>query len=170
MRTRSRALLVSALAIVGLTLGGCSALGGALGGGESVTRDAQSQEVTEAGTADVFALQVGDCFDDDAMSGTEVSDVPAVPCGEAHDNEIYDEYTVEGDEFPGTDALTSDAETRCTPAFDEFVGIAYADSSLDWFPFLPTEGSWGNGDRVVQCVVYDASGAKVEGSLAGAAR
>lgn len=171
MRMRTRTAVVGGLVIVGLGLGGCSAIQGLIGGGQNVTRDAESQEVTEAGTADVFTMQVGDCFDDDPSAGEEVGDVPAVPCAEPHDNEVYYEFSMTGDEWPGDDAITAEAEAQCTPAFEEFVGIAYADSVLDWFPFTPTEGSWTElGDRVVQCAVYDASYAKVEGSLAGVAR
>lgn len=169
MRMRTRTAVVGAIVVVGLALGGCSALDGIFGGGQSVTRDAQSQEVTEGGTADVFTLQVGDCFDDQGSS-EEVSDVPAVPCAEPHDNEVYHEFTLTGDEFPGEEALLAEADAECTPAFEAFAGIAYADSTLDWFPLYPTEGSWNElDDRVVQCAIYDASLAKVEGSLAGAA-
>jgi hypothetical protein len=170
MRTRTRTAVVGGLVVLGLALGGCSTIQSLIGGGQNVTRDAESQEVTEAGTADVFTLQVGDCFDDEG-GAEEVMDVPAVPCAEPHDNEVYYEFSLAGDEFPGEDAIRAEAEAECTPAFEEFVGMAYADSALDWFPFYPTEGSWNEmGDRVVQCAIYDGSLAKVQGSLAGVAR
>lgn len=40
----------------------------------------------------------------------------------------------------------------------------------EWFPLTPTEAGWDQlGDRVVQCVIYDPSLAKIEGSLEGVA-
>lgn len=87
MRALTRPALVGAVLLVGLGLTGCSALGNILSG-ETVTRDESSQEVTEGGTADVFSLRVGDCFDDEDTTSEEVSQVPAVPCSDPHDNEI----------------------------------------------------------------------------------
>ncbi len=170
MRWHTRTAVIGGLVLVGLGLGGCSAIGDVLSGGETVTRDTESQEVTEGGTADVFTLRVGDCFDDTTDNATEVSEVAAVPCADPHDNEVYHEFTLSGDEWPGQDAIDAEAEAQCTPAFDEFVGIAYAESMYEWFPLTPTEAGWDQlGDRVVQCVIYHPSLAKIEGSLAGIA-
>jgi hypothetical protein len=137
-------------------------------GGETVARDSDTQEVTEAGTADVFTLRVGDCFD--TVDSEEVTEVPAVPCGEPHDDEIYYEFTMPDGDYPGQDAIDAEAEAECGPQFDTFVGLAYADSVLDWYPLTPTEAGWNElEDRVVQCVIYEPS-VRVEGSLAGVAR
>jgi hypothetical protein len=167
MSPRSRVALAGGLVVLALGLGGCSAIEG-LFGGPNVSRDAESQEVVEAGTADVFTMRVGDCFDD--VAADEVSDVPAVPCGEPHDNEVYYEFSMTGDEWPGQEAIDAEAQAQCGPQFDTFVGLSYEESVLNWFPFTPTQGSWDEmGDRVVQCVVYEPD-TKVQGSLAGVAR
>lgn len=167
MRTRTRLAAAGILLVAGLALSGCSAIQGIFGG-PSVSRDADTQEVTEAGTADVFTMRVGDCYDD--QSADEVSDVPAVPCADPHDNEAYFQFSMDGDEWPGDDAITAAADEQCTPEFEKFVGIAYADSVLDWYPITPTQGSWEElGDRVVICSIYEPS-TKVQGSLAGVAR
>lgn len=71
----TRLVAVPIAALLALTLGGCSAITDLLGG-QNVTRDSDTQEVTEAGDADVFSLQRGDCFNDESAS--EVSEVPAV--------------------------------------------------------------------------------------------
>jgi hypothetical protein len=157
---------VIALASV-LTLGGCSAISG-LFGGETVARDSETQEITEAGTADVFQLKVGDCLND--VDAEEVTEVPAVPCDQPHDNEIYYEFSMPDGEFPGNDGTMAAAEEECGPQFDTFVGLAYEESVLDWFPYTPTELSWTEaGDRVVQCVIFEPD-VRTSGSLAGVAR
>lgn len=149
-----------------LLLSGCSVLGEVLGGDEPV-RDGESQEITEGGDLDVFTLKLGDCFDD--VDGTQVTEIPVIPCAEPHDNEVYHEYTLPDGEFPGDESVNASATEQCEAEFAEFVGMAYADSALDFGYFVPTSGSWDEGDRVVQCMVYEPS-AKVSGTLAGAAR
>lgn len=147
---------------------GCSALAEVLGM-ETATRDAESQEVTEAGNADVFSLRVGDCFDDDSMTG-EISDVPVVPCGESHDNEVYYAFEMPAGDWPGDTAIDEAALEQCDPQFATFVGLSYAESTLDWFPITPTQDGWESiGDHEILCAIWDPAG-PVSGSLAGVAR
>ena len=70
-------------------------------------------------------------------------------------------------------------EAQCVPAFTEFVGVDYYESTLDFWWMTPTEETWTQAnDRLVQCIVYepdpaDATGEtslEVTGSLEGAAR
>ena len=68
------------------------------------------------------------------------------------------------------DAIIADADATCIPEFATFVGLAYEESALDYWPMYPTAGSWENGDREVLCIAWDPSGAKLTGTLAGAAR
>ena len=152
------ALVVGLLFASGLTA--CS--------GGDATRDESSLEVIEGGDADVFSLQLGDCFNN--VSSEEVSEVPVVPCSEAHDNEVFHIFEVPDGDFPGDEALDEAAAEECVPAFESFVGIAYMDSGLDYFPLTPTEAGWTvYGDREIVCSVYDPD-ASVTGSLVGAAR
>lgn len=73
-------------------------------------------------------------------------------------------------EYPGEDAVMAAAEEGCLPAFEEFVGIAYDSSELEWFPLTPTESGWDEfGDREIVCAVFDPA-ALVTGTLAGVAR
>ncbi|MDQ1129877.1 septum formation family protein [Microbacterium sp. SORGH_AS_0888] len=166
MRT-TRLLPAAALLSSVLLLGGCTAIGNLFGGDQAV-RDADSGEVTDAGKGDVFALKVGDCFDDEA--GTEVSELPLKPCSGPHDFETYYDFSLPGDEYPGMSEIDSQAETECGAAFDDFVGIPYEESTLGYSYLTPTQKSWEQGgDRLVSCYVGDPAG-PVSGSLAGAAR
>jgi len=135
------------------------------------TRDAQSGEITEAvDDADVFALRVGDCLG--SYGQGEFTSVPTVPCGEAHQEEVFASTELPDGDFPDEDARMAHAEDECMPAFPEFVGLAHDDSVLDITtiePTEPTEQSWADGDREVLCLVHDPAG-EITGSLEGAQR
>ena len=69
-------------------------------------------------------------------------------------------------------------EAECVPAFSDFVGVEWADSTLDFWWITPTEETWTQAnDRIVQCVIYkpdpeDSTGQtqlEVTGSLKDAA-
>jgi hypothetical protein len=121
-------------------------------------------------SGNVFDLAVGDCFDDGdmAVAGVEeVGDVPMVECSEPHDNEVYAVVTVDGDVFPGEEAIQSTADDMCLEAFDGFVGLDYQTSTLDFGWLVPTADTWAAGDRVVACFVYRMDYEKVTGTLQG---
>jgi hypothetical protein len=118
----------------------------------------------------VFALQPGDCFDDQDTTNSQVTEVPIKPCSEPHDNEIYFEFSMTEATFPGTDQTLEIAGQRCLDEFEGFVGIGYLDSALEIFPITPTEQSWSQGDRVVYCVLYALDLSKLEGSMQGSRR
>jgi len=156
-------LLVSSV----ILLGGCSTITNLIGGDQAV-RDGDSGEVTESGKADAFTIKIGDCFDD--QDAETITDVPAVPCADAHDNEVYHDLTLPAGDYPGDSAITDAAETGCGEAFSSFIGIAYEESTLEYSYITPTRESWeGADDRLISCIAYDPAG-KVSGSLAGAAR
>lgn len=164
-----RVLAVTALAATALSLSGCSLLNQFTQNSEPL-RDAATGEVTEKqDNADVFSLRVGDCVITDGSELGEISGLPVVPCGEAHADEVYFAYDIDASEFPGEEAILAEAEQRCVPKFESFVGTRYQESVLDYWPMYPTEGSWSQGDREVLCLVYDPA-ADTVGSLAGAAR
>jgi hypothetical protein len=118
------------------------------------------------GAGSVFTLEVGTCFDD--TDETEISSVPEVDCVEPHDNEVFAvfDYT-ESDTFPGSDALKAAAADLCIARFEDYVGVAYSDSPLDVITIVPTEESWGRGDREVICSLYNSDFTKLTGSMKG---
>jgi len=121
-------------------------------------------------SGNVFELAVGDCFDDGDMALgelEEVGDVPLVDCSAPHDNEVYAVVTVDGEVFPGEEAIQAQADEVCFEAFDPFVGLHYESSALDFGWLVPTADSWELGDRVVACFVYRLDLAKVSGTLEG---
>lgn len=166
-RARTRSVIAAAaVAACLVALGGCSTITDLLG--SDATRDEDTQEITEAGDADVFTLQVGDCLNE--VSSDLVSEVPVVPCSEPHDEEIFFEFRLDGDTYPGVEAIDKAADEACNREFETFVGMSYQESALGWYRYAPTEEGWDQlNDRVVQCVIYDPAG-QVTGSLAGANR
>ncbi|MDH6182314.1 hypothetical protein M2152_002496 [Microbacteriaceae bacterium SG_E_30_P1] len=167
MHTIRLVTTAAALALVATTaLSGCSLINNLVGPSDAV-RDDQG-EVTESGDVDVFSVTVGDCFNDESDSAEEIQSVPIVPCSEPHDNEIFYEFELPEGDFPGDEAISAEGEEGCLQPFNDFVGINYEDSTLAYFALRPTEGSWAEGDRLIQCTVWDPAG-QVTGTLEGAA-
>ena len=111
----------------------------------SADRD-ESGAIIDAGTVDAFSIKVGDCFDD--VSATEnISTIPAVPCGDPHDNETYAVFDVSVSSYPGRDEMETMAMESCLERFEGFVGVNYQESSLDIFPMFPSTESWAQNDR-----------------------
>jgi hypothetical protein len=159
-RHHRRLLAVACIASLALTATACQA-----------ERDAEG-DIVGAGTLAADELGVGDCFDDGAATEevVEIADVPAVPCDEPHDNEVFHAFELEGDELPADAEIEARVDQECVPAFDLFVGTAYETSELDLFAIWPTAGSWDGGDREVLCAVYAMDQSKLEGTVAGSGR
>jgi hypothetical protein len=160
LRTSLTALTLGAAAIA---LAGCSLLPG--GGGNPTGGDTPAPE---GDTVDVFTVQVGDCLNDGGIEG-EVSETVVIDCAEPHDSEAYASIQIQDGDFPGDQAVEDQAIADCTTEFNNFVGLDYQSSSLDFAYYYPTEESWANGDREILCLIVDPAG-QVEGSLQGSAR
>lgn len=167
-------LTTGAILFATASIAGCSAVSDLLDSG-GAQRDEETNEVTEEGTDSVFEISVGDCLLE--PDGEEVSDVTVVPCDQPHDYEFFHEFDLPEGEWPGNEAVWEQANAGCEAEFENFAGIAFQDSATLWYNnFTPTEGTWGDGDRLVQCLIYEASDeqgqeiVQVTGTLAGAAR
>lgn len=168
IRTRRSLAYLGAAAALSLTLTGCSALNGILGGGSGdADRDEDTGQVTESSNIDIFSLKLGDCKMESAAG--LLSDADVVPCSEPHDEEVYYEITMDDGEF--SDEAVDAATDECIgDAFTSFVGVAFQDSTLDVYPITPTQQTWDElDDRIIQCIISDPAG-QTTGSLAGSAR
>lgn len=136
---------------------------------DDASRDGDG-EIVGRGDLGVMAMQVGDCFDDPDELENVVYDVAAVPCSEPHDNEVFavkSVGTVFGDGFPGRSVIEQHSYDSCVASFSTYVGVDYAESSLEVFTFTPTEESWGEGDREFVCALYSLDFAKLTGTARG---
>jgi|RhiMethySRZTD1v2_1073278.scaffolds.fasta_scaffold07013_10 Septum formation len=163
--------------IIGLVIAGVVAVVGigavAIFAPDDAERD-EGGDIVEGGQVSVFDLSEGDCWNNVPDAGEETETVDAVPCTEAHESEVFAVFDVDlGEEWPGLDAVTAEAETQCVQRFEGFVGLTYDQSALNLFYFNPIEESWNElNDREVVCVVLDptAPDGRTTGSLQGAAR
>lgn len=143
---------------------------------EQDSTDRDSAGVVEsAGDVGVFALQVGDCFDDPSLAAASdatvsVEEVAAVPCDTPHDFQAYAEFDIDdAEEYPGDQIIFDQAETGCVAQFEPFVGLSYQESRLDFSYLYPTTETWEVGDREVLCSLADPTGEKLTADLRGSA-
>lgn len=129
------------------------------------TRDEETGEIVTGGTTDVFQIRLGDCLNDPAHD-QDVVEVETVPCAEPHDYEVYHHAELPDGEYPV--GVSGQADEICSTAFETFVGMPLEVSTLEFSHYTPTVGSWLDGDRAVDCLIYGAE--QTAGSLKGAAR
>jgi putative regulator of septum formation len=125
--------------------------------------------ITDGGTLQVEDLRVGDCFD--AEDAEEISEVDAGPCTDPHAYEMFHLATWSGaDAFPTDDAMVDFILQACIPVFEDYVGMDYESSAIDFVPFTPTEEGWNDGDRLIQCALVDPGNDQLTASLRNANR
>ena len=126
-------------------------------------------------------LHVGDCFDVGDVSGTGVSPLPSggvvlqptdikpVPCAQEHAFEVFGltADTAAGQAFPGDGALADESDAACLARFEPYVGIEYQASHLSMRILTPTARSWSQGDRRIQCYLFDPEQSRLTGSQQG---
>lgn len=177
LRNRRALALAGTAVALSIALTGCGAITDLIGGGSSdAQRDEDTGEVTEGDTIDIFSLKVGDCMPASDASG-EMTEADVVPCSEPHADEVFFEFELPEGDLPSDEDIQAEVEAQCIPAFSEFVGMDFYDSTLDLWWITPTEETWTQADdRIVQCVIYEPDPAdpekslEVTGTLAGAAR
>ncbi len=151
-------------------VGIASAAVAAVIGISSAAERSASGEISTAGALDAFEVQVGDCFNDDAFENTQISELPAVPCSQPHDNEIYATFDLTG-EWPGEDRVEELAYDGCFERFAAAIGKSYEESEIDFTTLYPTVGSWKQrNDREVVCVGYHMELEELTGSIRGSRR
>ena len=130
----------------------------------------QSNDDSTTGSVTLFDLGLGDCLNDaDIPLRSDMTDAPRVSCDDPHDSELFAILGVEGSAFPGESELVAQGQSRCARAFGDFVGIPFANSTLDFRFYYPTASSWAQGDRTIYCVAFDP-GLQVTGSLLNSRR
>jgi hypothetical protein len=133
------------------------------------------EPVTTPTTAPTFAptglveLTIGDCLDQKNLEDGINSTNPIVECDYAHDLEVFASLVVDGSAYPSVEDLVSLGTKQCALEFTKFVGLDFGISSLDFQYYYPTESSWANGDRGIDCVIFDPT-QKTTGTLAKAKR
>ena len=131
---------------------------------------APQEDTSPTGAEDIYTadLEVGDCLGE-SPTVEEAFSVETVPCSEPHSEEIYAVVTLPEGDFPGDEAIVTQAEDVCVAEFEGFVGLSHAESVLEFNYAWPLEEGWDAGERGVVCSVSDPDG-DTTGTLAGANR
>ena len=117
----------------------------------------------------LIELAIGDCVDQAKLEDGSASTEPLVACDEPHDFEVFASLTLEDGAYPAVESLVTFGTKQCAEEFATFIGLDFGISALDFQYYYPTESSWANGDRGLDCVVFDPT-QKITGSLADAQR
>lgn len=136
---------------------------GAVAGIANSPRDS-SGEITSSGSESVTRLRAGDCVGG-IEDGKRLTEISVSPCAQAHDGEVISQFDLPKGAFPGEPAVAKEAEIRCTgdiqralatsPMLDRLqISYLYPDNKKDW-----------DRDRGITCLVFEASGAKLTGSV-----
>ncbi|MBB5872393.1 hypothetical protein F4553_005827 [Allocatelliglobosispora scoriae] len=122
--------------------------------------------VTTPGTVKLTTLKKGDCIDTSKIQeGVEFSTVPAVPCNQPHDAEIYAIFSLTGSTWPGDAKVADLAETGCTTRMKTFLPSKSAQAKYDIFFIHPAESGWIRGDRSVSCLATALPGKKLNAPI-----
>jgi hypothetical protein len=127
-------------------------------------------EIAKPGDLGANKLRVGDCYDLKDPQASEIEDVAAKPCTDAHEYELYFTGSMGEGAYPAEAVFEQYVLDNCDPAFATYVGKTYQESTLDIYWLIPTDASWRSGDRTVQCAVFDPKIARLTTSLKGANR
>ncbi|MGW9552198.1 septum formation family protein [Citricoccus zhacaiensis] len=140
---------------------------GGPGSDEEVVGTSTPEPAVSASATSIFQLAPGQCFDRPAEDG--LYEVAVVPCQVAHDLEMYALFQLDEPSWPGGDRVHELADAGCREQFTAFTGSGPDESDLGYTMYTPSEGSWSEGDRQVQCALQLNSGGRMIGSKAGAA-
>lgn len=155
-------------AIAGLVVSGlwAVALGSlfALVAFTSADRDEQGV-ITRGGDVRADSLQVGDCISE--LKVAAVSSLPAVPCGQAHEGEVFAGFDLPAGDYPGAEEVDRLVEEGCDARLEAYSTSAVQNPQVGVFVLYPLELNWSEGDRSVTCILQRVAGAPLTGSLQG---
>ena len=144
---------------------GAFAIGGAI---FAAQRD-DSGQITRGGALAISDLHVGDCFNPKDIDAEQADEVDAKRCDESHQFEMMFAGNMAEGAYPTDGEFEDYVGSVCLPAFDEYVGMQYESSRLEVFWYFPPEDGWKDGDRMIQCAIYDPLDSELDGSVRGAA-
>ena len=111
--------------------------------------------------ATVFRLHPGRCFN---SLPNGIAGAHAVPCRQPHDGEIYGEFRVAGQSWPGAAALGEQARQGCQSRLGGYLNPQLDASGMADSYAYPNEGAWQAGVRSVICEIRSTQG-KLTGSV-----
>lgn len=108
-----------------------------------------ASEIPSDARTNLSNLSVGQCF----QQPTDPADgLMIVDCSAPHWGEVYALTPIDAETLPDFEELNMMAFEACTPAFEEYVGTPYEESSLDATWYFPNTSNWDAGEHVIACV------------------
>ncbi len=150
---------------IGLLIFGVLVLGGAVAGFITNASRSSTGDITKGGDLSSSDLRVGDCWDLKDPNADTVDNVAAKPCTDPHEYEVFFVGPMDGVNYPTDDQFTTYVQNNCLPAFTTYVGKVYDDSDLEISWLNPLSEGWKQGDRAVECSVYDSANSDLTASL-----
>jgi hypothetical protein len=154
---RRRGALAAALTIVVVALLGLAGLTAFLLAGH------RRPEPARPTLPAAFRLRTGQCIDS-AANG--VSGLRVVPCGLAHDGEVYATFRLARQSWPGAAAVAAHARQGCTARIGGYLNPQLAAAIMTESYIVPGQGAWQAGVRTVICEIRSATG-QLTGSVRG---
>ena len=160
---KGRGLAIAGLALTGawIALLGIVIVAAIITGDDNANRDAGGQ-LTTGGSVAATDLAVGDCLNG-LEDGKEFTDVPAVPCAQPHEGEVFAVFNLSGGSWPGEATVSKKSEDGCNQRLQTFAPKAVDDPKVSLYSLQPTESTWARGDREVTCIAVTET--KVTGSV-----
>jgi len=110
-------------------------------------------KITHRGSLDVFALTTGDCFDNPTTT-SEIQNVTALPCGQAHDAQVFAKFDLTGadNSYPAQATLNKLADNGCNSRTGS-INKAKVTSAMTIHVLFPEQDAWSGGQRTVSCLI-----------------
>lgn len=144
-----------------LTLSACSALPGDASGTEaSDASDSSNTQSTSPSTQPAAAsdgpyaagyLHIGDCL---AQAPQDSTALESVDCTQEHAAEVIHVFDLTGTARPSDDDIDNTSDEACAQAFRAYVGRPFENSALDVTWRVPSDETWADGDRRVECIAF----------------
>jgi hypothetical protein len=152
MTARNRIVGIIILVVIGAIVNECS----------SADRNSEGT-ITTQGELDAFETRIGDCFanlpsDAGNEETVEFKTLNAIPCNEPHRWQVVHKGYITNVEEYEVGEIENQASTICENAYKELF-LSMSDSKYAEYKeaqstnFVPTQKSWENGDRTVDCLV-----------------
>ena len=147
----ARPALAVAACVAILSMSACSSSSSTSGeaGASAEAPVTNASEIPSDARTNLSNLSVGQCF----QQPTDPADgLMIVDCSAPHWGEVYALTPIDAETLPDFEELNTMAFQACTPAFEEYVGTPYEESSLDATWYFPNASNWDAGEHVIACV------------------
>jgi hypothetical protein len=134
-------------------------------GEDHTTRDTAGV-IQTSGDLGVFVTQLGDCMTGlplpQGLKAEKVSKGLGVPCSQPHHEQVYFKGVITLDGIYDRAAVRKSASAICDDATTQLVPTLSAANAEEYrtaeiLSMSPTQGSWGHGDRSVDCLIGSAT-------------